>query len=303
VIDWSGELARMRRAFWRTAHSLEPNPPLLAEIRDTRVPGAETDLPARLYTPFAAGAPTGPGLVFFHGGGFVTGDLDSHHAMCRRLAAASGVRVLSVAYRLAPQHKHPAAADDALAAMRWALQHGTGLGLDPERLALGGDSAGGTLTAVTAQALRASPTPRPLAQLLIYPCTQLVEMRTDRIGWRSGPELAQQVAQAAQDYFKDQYLAARDHAFDPRVSPLLADDLSGLPPALVITAGRDPLRDEGQAYAQKMAAFGVPVTLRDYPNELHGFFSLTAVSASARDAIEETGRWLAAALRVRAPVG
>ncbi|MBI1187761.1 MAG: alpha/beta hydrolase fold domain-containing protein [Alphaproteobacteria bacterium] len=290
-IDMKASAAQARAAFWRTAQRLEADAPALQDRRALTVNGAAGPLDARLYTPFAAGA-AGPGLVYFHGGGFVMGDLDSHEMLCRRLAAAAHARVLSVAYRLAPENRFPAAVDDAEAAARWAFANAGAIGVDPARIAVGGDSAGGNLTAVVAQALRREPDCRPAAQMLIYPCTQMVTMTPSQLKFREGYA----VTQAAQDFFKDKYLARREDAYDVRCSPLLENDLAGLPPTLCITAGFDPLLDEAKAYADKLAAAGVPVTHRHYASQPHGFFNMTAISAPARDAIEDAGRWLAQAL-------
>lgn len=290
-IDLKASAVQARAAFWRAAQRLEADAPLLHDRRALRVDGGAGVLDARLYTPFAAG-PIGPGLVYFHGGGFVMGDLDSHEMLCRRLAAAAHIRVLSVAYRLAPEHRFPAAVDDAEAAARWAFANAAAIGFDPTRIALGGDSAGGTLAAVAAQTLRRDRCSRLAAQLLIYPCTQMVTMTPSQLKFREGYV----VTQAAQDFFKDKYLARREDAYDVRCSPLLENDLAGLPQTLCITAGFDPLLDEAKAYADKLAAAGVPVTHRHYPNQPHGFFNMTAVSTAARHAIEDAGRWLAEAL-------
>jgi acetyl esterase len=293
-VDWRGNIEVLRQQYWQAAHRFEAEAPALASIEPLLVDGAEGALKARLYTPFAAGAPSGPGLVFFHGGGWVLGDLDSHEMLCRRLAASSGARVLSVAYRLAPEHKFPAAVEDAEAATRFAFHNAATLGFDPTRIAIGGDSAGGNLSVVTTQtlnriAVKDPATPKLKAQLLIYPCVQLVQMTPSQIRHTDGYYLTQ----AGQDFFKDKYLRTREDAFDPRVSPLLENDLSGLPPALVVTAGFDPLLDEGRAYADKLAACGVPVEVKNYPNQIHGFFNMTAVSSRARFAIEHCGAWLA----------
>jgi acetyl esterase len=287
-MDWRGPVETARQQFWQAAHRFEAEAPALAKIEPLTVKGAEGPLNARLYTPFAAGAPTGPGLVYFHGGGFVVGDLDSHEMLCRRLAASSRVRVLSVAYRLAPEHRFPAAVDDCLACVRDAFVSAERFGFDAARIAVGGDSAGGNLAAVVAQSLKQEGGPALKAQLLIYPCTQFVQMTPSQIRLKEGYHLTQ----AAQDWFKDAYLTKREDAFDVRVSPLLANDLAGLPQTLLITAGFDPLLDEGKAYADKLIACGVPVTYRDYPNQVHGFFNMTAVSSKARAAIEEAGAWL-----------
>lgn len=288
AFDWKKPIAEIRKGFWRMMHDLEADAPQMHDVRALTVGGGAGGLDARLYTPFAAGAAPGPGLVFFHGGGFVTGDLDSHDVICRRIADAGRLRVLSVAYRLAPEHKFPAAPDDALAAARWAMAHAATIGFDAARIAVGGDSAGGNLAAVVAQAERA----RLKAQALIYPMTQLIQMTPSQIRMQDGFPFTQ----AAQDFFKDKYLARREDAFDVRVSPLLENQLQGLPPALVITAGLDPLHDEGRAYADKMAACGVAVTHRHHAKAVHGFFNMTAVSAAAKTAIADTGRWLSATL-------
>lgn len=274
------------RNFWRLAHKFERDAPPMHETRTIEVDGADEKLRARLYTPEAAG-PSGPGLIFFHGGAFVVGDLDSHDMICRRLAHAANMRVLSVAYRLSPKHRFPCAVDDVIAATRWMVRHGAEIGMEAARLGIGGDSAGGNLAAVVTQQTKGEF--RLGAQLLIYPSTQWVEMTPSQLRLREGYMLTQ----AVQDYFKDKYLRTREDGFDVRASPLLADDLSGLPPAYIITGGYDPLRDEGKAYADKLAAHGVAVVYREYADQPHGFFSLTAISRVAKQAIEDAGAWLA----------
>jgi acetyl esterase len=286
-IDWRTPIEEARKHFWRFAHDLERDAPALQDIRNVEVGGAERMLPARLYTPIGAGV-QGPCLIYFHGGAFVLGDLDSHELVCRRLADAAHVRVLSVAYRLAPEHRFPAAAEDAIAATRWVAAHGDGFGIEGARLAVAGDSAGGNLAAVAAQQTRGDLHLR--AQLLIYPSTQWVEMTPSQLRLREGHLLTQ----AVQDFFKDKYLRTREDGYDVRASPLLENNLTGLPPAYVVTGALDPLRDEGKAYADKMAACGVSVAYREYANQPHGFFSMTAISGVAKEAIAEAGAWLAA---------
>jgi acetyl esterase len=293
ALDWRGPVSEVRTRFWRMMRDLEADAPQMQDVRALSVDGAQGPLSARLYTPFAAGAPRGPGLVFFHGGGFVTGDLDSHDMICRRLADSARARVLSVAYRLAPEHKFPAAPEDAIAATRWALAKAAELGFATGQIGVGGDSAGGSLTAVVAQTLRQQLS----AQVLIYPNTQLVQMTPSQIRLKEGYILTQ----AAQDFFKDMYLPNREAALDVRASPLLENGLSGLPQALVITAGFDPLQDEGKAYADKMAACGVRVAYRNYPGAVHGFFNMTAVSKLAKTAIADAGAWLMSALAAPKP--
>jgi acetyl esterase len=290
--DWKASAAQIRENFWKLTQRLEADAPLLHEVRALPVAGGAGPLAARLYTPLASGATSGPGLVYFHGGGFVIGDLDSHEMLCRRLAAAGPVRVLSVAYRLAPEHRFPCAVDDALAATNWALAHAAQIGFDPARVAVGGDSAGGALATVVAQTFKRAGGPPLRAQLLIYPCTQMMQMTPSQIRLREGYFLTQ----AAQDFFKEKYLSRPEDAFDVRCSPILENDLLGMPQTYLITAGFDPLLDEGKAYADKLAACGVPVTQQHYPSQVHGFFNMTAISSVAREAIEETGAWLGRAL-------
>lgn len=291
-IDWRKGVAAARREFWQTARRLEADAPALHRVTSLQVAGADGALKARLYVPLAVGVGPGPCVVYFHGGGFVVGDLDSHDMLCRRLADAARMRVLSVAYRLAPEHKAPAAADDAFAATRWAFEHAAQIDVDAARIAVAGDSAGGNLAAVVTQDFKRAGGSKLAAQALFYPLTQLVRMTPSQMRFSEGYVLTQ----AAQDFFKRTYLRAPEEAKDVRVSPLLADDLTGLPPAYVLTAGYDPLLDEGKAYADKLAACGVPVTYAPYPNQIHGFLNLTAVSTAAKRAIEDAGAWLSRAM-------
>jgi acetyl esterase len=221
-------------------------------------------------------------LVFFHGGGFVVGDIETHDALCRLICRDAEVHVLSVEYRLAPEHKAPAATEDAYAAYQWAVAHVGELGADPARIAVGGDSAGGNLATAVAQLARIQGAPLPALQLLIYPVTNFFSGDTrSKTLFANGFFLTKK----DMDWFEAHYLGgAAIDASDPRVSPLLADDLSGLPPALVVTAGFDPLRDEGTQYAEAMAAAGVPVDHRQFGSLIHGFanfFPLGGGSASA----------------------
>lgn len=297
-------LEGMSAALRRGLATVEGEPVDLAEVCGLRIPGAAGMLEARLYTPFAAGVAPAPGLVFFHGGGFVLCDLDTHDRLCRRLAAVSHVRILSVAYRLAPQNRFPAAVDDALAAFDWAAGPGAeAIGFDPERVAVGGDSAGGNLAAVVAQARRrgASQAPScqapscqaPAFQLLLYPLLQLVENGGRRQRLLEGHALSAAILEGV----RGNYLPPGQDPADPRVSPLFADDLGGLCPAYVVTAGLDPLHHEGRAYVERLAASGVRVAHEHYPTVPHGFLQLAAVLGMAVDAIERAGAALAADLR------
>ncbi|WP_433267401.1 alpha/beta hydrolase [Actinosynnema sp. CS-041913] len=233
----------------------------------------------RFYTPH--GLPEGsPLLVFYHGGGWVSGDLDSHDNLCRFLAAEAGVRVLSADYRLAPEHPFPAAADDARTAYEWAVAHAAELRVDPARIALGGDSAGGNLAAVTA--LHAGDV-KPVFLLLFYPAVDATVRRRSRELFGNGFFLTDQ----KMDWFLDHYAPSRDSHTDPRLSVLLAEDLSGLPPTYLATAGFDPLRDEGEAFAEKLAAQGVPVVLRRYEGLFHGYANILGVGGVFREAVAE----------------
>ena len=256
----------------------------LGRVENLSIAGPGGDLPVRIY----ANEPGGlrPALVYFHGGGFVFGDLNTHDAVCRALAKESDAVVISVDYRLAPEHKFPAALEDAHAATLWAAANAASLGIDALRIAVGGDSAGGNLAAVAAMRCRDAGGPAPALQVLIYPVTDFSSYET-----ASHRELAEGyfLTRGAMDWFSAQYLTSSDQKRDPEVSPLLARDLSGLPPALVITAEFDPLRDEGEAYAQRLRQAGVPVTLTRYPGMIHGFVSMRGVLSGGREAIREAG--------------
>jgi acetyl esterase/lipase len=260
------------------------SPPIRADVSEMSIPGPAGPIPARHYVPEGSGAtPVSALLLFFHGGGFVLCDLDTHDSLCRLICRDGGIQVLSVDYRLAPEHKAPAAADDAYAAYRWVLQHAPGLGAT--RIVVGGDSAGGNLAAVVAQLARADDLPLPDLQLLLYPVTDMSSETRSRTLFADGFWLGKR----DMDWCSDQYLdGAGVGPDDPVVSPLLADDLSGLPPALVFTAGFDPLRDEGNRYAAALRDAGVLVDLREERSLIHAFanfFPLGGGSATATTAM------------------
>lgn len=262
----------------------------LAQVRDLSLPGPGGVIKARLYRPRTDG--TLPGLVFFHGGGWVIGDLESHDDLCRDLAAQAGCAVLAVDYRLAPEHRFPAAAEDAIAATDWVAANAAELGMDPARVAVGGDSAGGNLAAVVALAAR--DTGRPLAaQLLIYPVTDMSRLEGE--SYRTCGE-GYGLTAAAMIWFRDRYLADAAAARDWRVSPLLADDLGRLPPALVVTAEFDVLRSEGEAYARRLAEAGVPTKLTRYDGTIHGFASMAGIFDVGRKVRSDMAQWLKGAL-------
>jgi acetyl esterase len=262
----------------------------VAGVTNLSIPGPAGPIRARHYRPegTAAGsdvaAAAAPMLVFYHGSGFVIGDLDTHDDLCRLICRDGGVHVLSVDYRLAPEHKAPAGPDDAFAAFQWALGHAAELGADPEKVAVGGDSAGGNLAALVSQRARNDGTPLPALQLLIYPATHLCSDTRSKTLFAEGYFLTKRDI----DWFMDNYLdGAPIDAADPRVSPLLADDLSRLPPALVLTGGFDPLRDEGNQYAEAMRAAGVAVDLRECGSLVHGFASFFPLGGGSATATTE----------------
>ncbi|HXO67203.1 MAG TPA: alpha/beta hydrolase [Candidatus Dormibacteraeota bacterium] len=263
---------------------------------DRRIPGPGGDLPIRVYTP--PGATRMPVLVFFHGGGWVIGSIDTHDRICRELASEAGIMVVSVGYRLAPENKFPAATEDAYAATAWVVEHATELGADPERVAVGGDSAGGNLAAVTCLMARDRGDPQIQFQLLIYPSTD--DVFDDESCRQTSEGLVHSVA--GMHWCRDHYLHDQDDAQNPYVAPMRAETLRGLPQALVITGEYDPLRDQGEAYARRLRDEGVQVTLRRYDGMVHVFFQMTAFVDAARAAMSDTVETLREALRQDRPV-
>jgi acetyl esterase len=284
----------------RGALAVSALPPIpMAKVEALEIPSEPAPIPARLYVP--GGLPGGtpaPLLVYFHGGGWVIGDLDTHDGLCRFLAAAAGTTVLSIDYRLAPEHPFPAAVEDSWTAFSWALENAAALGVDPARIAVGGDSAGGNLAAVVSLLARGAGGAMPAMQLLIYPVTDAAATLPSRKLFAEGFLLTKEDS----DLFEVHYLPPGSDAHDPRVSILEIEDLSGLPPAYVATAGFDPLRDEGEAYALRMRAAGVQVALRRHPGLIHGFANDTAISRTARGAMLEAAGALRMGLASR-PVG
>ncbi len=272
-----------RRRSRRIARLLAGPPIPMRKVESLAVCGPEGRLGARLYTPPSGRAPL-PLLVYFHGGGWVGGDLDTHDAPCRLLAARAGALILAVDYRRPPEHPFPAAVDDALAATGWAAEHAAELGADPARIAVGGDSAGGNLAAVATRLARDGGGALPVLQLLLYPVTDLSRKRASYRLFAAGFFLDE----ADMDWYRDLYLPDPAAAGDPRASPLIAEDLGGLPPAYVATAGFDPLRDEGEAYAEGLRAAGVPVALRRHAGLVHGFAMYAGLVPEARAAMLET---------------
>ena len=272
-------------------------PPSMAALADLAVDGAAGRLRARHYVPVSSSAAQ-PLMVFFHGGGFVQGDLDSHDVPCRLLAKHSGAQVLSVDYRRAPEHPFPAAVEDAGAALRWAIEHAEELGADRARVAVAGDSAGGNLAAVAAReaSQAAEGGPAPVLQLLIYPVTDFAARTRSHELF----EKAFLLIREDMNWFAAQYVGDADPE-DARLSVIRAPSLDRAPPALIVTAGFDPLRDEGEAYAARLQEAGVTVVLRRFPGLIHGFLNLVGISRSAFEAVVEIGGAARALLSAPAP--
>jgi acetyl esterase len=276
-----------RRTYRERKTLTQPEPPVVAQSLDLE-PTSEWRPPVRVRVIQPTTAPPGatrPGLVFFHGGGWVIGDLDTHDTVCRELALQAGVVVVSVDYRLAPEHPFPAAVDDCVAATRWVQSNAQALGIDAQRLAVGGDSAGGNLAAVVALALRDEPKARGTAplryQLLIYPATDMRRCARSHTHNGQGYLLTRDMLA----WYHGHYMVLSDRDQDWRASPLLHPNLQGLPPALVITAGYDPLRDEGLQYAQALAEAGVPCTHLCFERQIHGFLLMGRVLEEAHTAV------------------
>lgn len=266
-------------------------PEEVTRVDDRMVPSPDGDIAVRVYTP-AEAVGVEPGvLLWFHGGGWVMGDLETADATCRALANRAGAVVVSVDYRLAPEHPAPAAIEDCLTALAWTVENAELLGVDASKVAVGGDSAGGNLAALVCQRVRDDFGPDIDFQLLVYPVTDLT------LSHRSLEENAEGyfLTRAAMVWFVQNYLGDQDPK-DPAVSPLHAGDLAGLPPALVITAEFDPLRDEGEAYAARLQEAGVPTEAIRYDGQIHGFLGLMAVLDDGASAVERAGSALRAVL-------
>lgn len=272
------------RAFYRERRTFtQPDPPQVSSVRDLQAPGPAGPIPLRSYRP--AGAPADavlPVLVYYHGGGWVIGDLDTHDVLCRQLCNLSGCAVVAVDYRMGPEHRFPAAVDDALAATRWVRSQARELKLDPARLAVGGDSAGGNLAAVVALAARDTGDLPIVFQLLIYPATD------QRRGWPSHAANGQGylLTRESMDYYHDHYIANPAQDLDWRASPLLHANHAKLPPAFVVTAGYDPLRDEGLQYAHKLSEAGNRAALVNFERQIHGFITMGRVIDEANVAVQ-----------------
>jgi acetyl esterase len=282
------------REFYRAGRRiLQPDPPEVAEVRNLEAPAPHGTIRLRLYRGIDTERVAAlPALIYFHGGGWVIGDLDTHDGVCRLLANAAGFAVISVDYRLAPEHKFPTAVDDAVQATEWIAAHAAELGIDASRLAVGGDSAGGNLAAVVALITRDRGGPRLRFQLLLYPATDFVESDDPQRERFEGFPLNV----VTMNWFRDHYLRnAADYA-DWRASPLRARELRGLPPAYVLTVGFDPLHAEGELYARQLREAGVPVQHRHLERQMHGFLTMGKIIAAAKPATEEAAAAVKAAL-------
>jgi len=268
-----------------------PEPPELESARPLSIPAPHGSIPARIYTPKRLRKTDGlsPCLVFFHGGGWVIGDLDSHDVVCRKLAHEGELIVISVDYRLAPEHKFPAAVDDAIAATQWVADNASQFGIDAARISVGGDSAGGNLAAVVALAARDRSGPKLAGQVLIYPATDFAMKHPSH----AEPETSILLTHSVIKWFCNHYLGDAD-IDDWRASPARAKTLAGLPPAYVLTAGGDPLRDEGDEYAKRLKQDGVPITYRHFSGQFHGFFTMGKLLNQANIAASEISAWLKA---------
>ncbi len=283
--------AEARDLYLKGCEAARPQTPELASVRALDATGPAGAIPLRVYRPLTLREHDGrsPCVVFFHGGGWVIGDLDSHDATCRTLAHEAGALVIAVDYRLSPEHKFPAAVEDAIAATNWIAANATSLGIDPARLTVCGDSAGGNLAAVVALNAREHG-PTIAGQVLIYPATDFRMTHPSH----SEPETSCLLTHSVIRWFRDHYLPTPAHGEDWRASPARADDLAGLPPAYVLTAGADPLRDEGDEYAARLRDAGVAIKHVIHPGQFHGFITMGKLLPKAGIALADIGAWLKA---------
>ncbi len=286
-------VAEARAGYQVMVNLLDPDKEPIHRTQDRTIPGPAGEIPVRIYWPRETAAGESLGVfLYLHGGGFVIGDLDTHDPLCRRLSNRGDCIVVSVDYRLAPEHAFPASGEDCVAAMQWCAANAIEFGGDNRRLAIGGDSAGGNLSAVCALHARDNGGPELSLQLLIYPG---VAPRMDSPSHEAFGE-GYLLTRENMDWFMEQYIGNRDLSDDPGFAPLIAGDHSNLPPAEIIVAGYDPLRDEGMAYAEVLGAAGVPVNLVNYEGAVHAFMQFHSTSAACRDAVEHCGKVLKQAL-------
>jgi acetyl esterase len=270
--------------------AVQPDPPDLASVQDIAVPSAEGAIPVRVYRPRALKSTPAPAFIFYHGGGWVICDLDSHDVVCRQIADQTGFMVFSVDYRLAPEHKFPAAAVDSIAATQWIVDNAAQFDIDTSRVFVGGDSAGGNLTAVVTLHARENRGPKLAGQVLIYPATDMAMTHPSH----RNPDTDVLLTNSLMRWFIDHYLGGKGDVDDWRASPARAKDLKGLPPAFLMTAGADPLHDEGVEYKDRLKAAGVEVTYSDYPGQFHGFWTMGKLIPEANKLSSEVAQWLKA---------
>ena len=270
--------------------------PEVTRVEDRTIPGVDSNIPVRIYTPEGSGP--FPALAWYHGGGWVLGNLETGDATARHLALGAGCVVVSVDYRLAPEAKFPGAAEDCFSATRWVAQNASSINVDPSKIAVGGDSAGGNLAAVVPLMAKDRGSPALALQILVYPITAR-DFTTD--SYRQNAD-GYGLTLDGMRWFWDHYVSSDEDASNPYAAPLVAKDLSGLPPALVITAEFDPLRDEGEAYARRLQQAGVPTACSRYDGMIHGFFAMSAVLDKGKQAIAEASAALKQAFDAKAPV-
>jgi acetyl esterase len=289
---WEMSPADARAAFAVMMQLVGPKDVPIGKIENLTAPREGGDISLRVYTPIAAGGDLLPALIYFHGGGFVIGDLETHDGLCRMFANEGCFRVIAVDYRLSPEHKFPAAVEDAMAAVSWIEANAATFGVDPNRIAVGGDSAGGALAAVVSQMAKEKAAPKIAFQLLLFPTTHIGAETPSRSEFSEGYFLEGKTI----EWFFENYLPTDIDTSDPRISPLCAPDLSGLPPAYVMLGGFDPLHDEGLQYAEKLKAAGVKVEVADYPELVHCFVYLQAIIPQAAEAMKHAAAAVRATL-------
>ena len=285
---WDMSPTDARQAFVALLQLAGPKDVPIGKTENVSVPGPKGAIPVRLYSPVAAGSEALPVLIYYHGGGFVIGDLDTHDGLCRLFANEAGCRVVAVHYGLAPERKFPSAVDDAFAALTWVESSAARLGIDANRIAVAGDSAGGALAAVVAQMAKQNGSPKLVMQMLLFPVTQIGGDTSSLREFAVGYFLEKKTL----DWFFGHYLTATADTSDPRISPLRAKDVSNLPQAYFMLGGYDPLHDEGLQYAEKLRAAGVPVTVADYGDMVHCFIYLQTILPQAREAVDAAARAL-----------
>ncbi|MBT3369526.1 MAG: alpha/beta hydrolase [Rhodospirillaceae bacterium] len=286
-------LEEARAGYQVMVNLMDPEEEPIHRSQDRSIPGPAGEIPVRVYWPREAGSGETLGVfIYLHGGGFVIGDLDTHDPLCRRLCNRGDCIVVSVDYRLAPEHPFPASGEDCIAAMNWCAANAAELGGDPSRLAIGGDSAGGNLSAVCALAARDADGPDLRLQLLIYPGVAPHQDSQSHAAFAEGYVLTRDNIA----WFMEQYTGGRDLSTDPNFAPTIAADHGGQAPAEIIVAGYDPLRDEGMAYAEALSAAGVPTNLVNYEGAVHAFMQYYGASSACREAVEHCGSVLKTAL-------